>query len=284
MADSKSVGQGANTSDVYLDPSEVCHSGGGFRRHASCQPPCRFIMPQCQIPTTTITATYTISLEVYAPPSRTSTMTVTTAVTVTTNSVSFEPVYVGGGRASGDYFDPVTVIPMPSIVIPVTRPGGGVTTRVVSLPNWPTMGLWPVTGGSGSTDPWEPPRNTAAAQPFVGDEPSYTPPPMPPKLPSPVLTWEPPEPTPWTNTTTPSLSSSTTTTTTTAVPVPIVVWPSRSIQFTGDDDDDHGDELPCNLWFFSVRLDVGKKRKSKKEKKYDSVAKCRKVPQCAATC
>ncbi|CAK7234845.1 hypothetical protein SBRCBS47491_009087 [Sporothrix bragantina] len=95
------LGQGQNTSDVYIDPA------------------------LCAIPTTAVKATYTVSIEVYAGASSTLTQSITTTLTVTTDAISFSPVYVGGGRRSGDTFTPVPIIPMPSVVIPVT--GAGVT-------------------------------------------------------------------------------------------------------------------------------------------------------------
>ncbi|KAL1896124.1 hypothetical protein Sste5346_004866 [Sporothrix stenoceras] len=230
------MGQGLNISDVYIDPSLVCQDQDKLtvNRTAFCHAPCRLIMPECAIPTTTVTATYTISIEVYQGPSSTLTETITTAVTLTTASISYSPVYVGGGRSGGDTFTPIPIIPMPPIVLPVTsKPGGAatVTSRTISLPNWPTTGQWPPPGGVTNQDPWQAPSNTAntastasmVTQPPYVFSPSASPPPSP--------------------------SQSKTKTTTTVATAVIATWPPGSIEPTDKDDND---VIPCNAWFLNI--------------------------------
>lgn len=246
------MGQGANTSDVYLDPALVCNDGSPSTRTASCQAPCRFVMPQCAIPTTTITATYTVSVEVYDGLSKTETSTFTTAVTVTTDTVSFDPVYVGGGRSGGDMFTPVPVVPMPSVVVPITH-NGQPTSRTVVLPNWPTTGEWPRTSPTGGQDPWQPPANPSSTTSSRSsssdddDDGQTSTAPWTPEVSFPPR----PASTPFTNTRTyPTRSFSTSTTTTTAAAA-VLLWPSSSAQFT-DQDDNNDDEISCDAWFFMV--------------------------------
>ncbi|CAK7230756.1 hypothetical protein SEUCBS140593_007695 [Sporothrix eucalyptigena] len=223
------VGQGLNISDVYIDPALICQDGNAANRTVSCHAPCRLIMPECAIPTTTVTATYTVSIEVYQGPSSTLTETITTAVTITTASISFSPVYVGGGRSGGDSFTPVPIIPMPPIVLPVTPTAGGtVTSRTVSLPNWPTTGEWPPSGGVTNQDPWQAPTQsqsgsigrTTTQEPYVFS-PSYSP---------------------------PTIETTKTTSTTTAAGV-MMTWPPGSIEPTDQDDKDI---IPCDAWFLRI--------------------------------
>lgn len=225
-------------SDVYIDPSLVCQDGNAADRTASCHAPCRLIMPECAIPTTTVTATYTISIEVYQGPSSTLTETITTVVTVTTASVSFSPVYVGGGRSGGDTFTPVPIIPMPPIVLPVTPTAGGtVTSRTVSLPNWPTTGQWPPPGGVSNQDPWQAPTQSGTASSMTTQEPYVF-------SPSLYPTTGPAQPQP----TGTDRRTTKTTSTTTAAGV-IMTWPPGSIEPTDKDDNDI---IPCDAWFLRV--------------------------------
>ncbi|KIH89906.1 hypothetical protein SPBR_00013 [Sporothrix brasiliensis 5110] len=179
------MGQGMNISDVYIDPALVCQDGNTGNRIASCHQPCRLIMPQCAIPTTTVTATYTITFEVYQ---------------VTTASISFSPVYVGGGR-------------------------NGVT-----LPNWPTTGQWPPPGGVTNQDPWQAPTHSDASSSTSTQEPFAPPPPLYP-ITGPT---DPPVPKETVFRTT---EKTETTSTTTAAAV-IMTWPPGVIEPTDNDDDD----------------------------------------------
>ncbi|KJR82025.1 uncharacterized protein SPSK_02915 [Sporothrix schenckii 1099-18] len=235
------MGQGMNISDVYIDPSLVCQDGNNGNRIASCHQPCRLIMPQCAIPTTTVTATYTITFEVYQGPSSTLTETMITEVTVTTASISFSPVYVGGGRNGGDTFTPVPIIPMPSMILSVTPTAGGtVTTRTVTLPNWPTTGQWPPPGGVTNQDPWQAPTHSDASSSTSTQEPFA---PLPPLYPITGPT-DPPVP----KETDFRTTETTETTSTTTAAVVIMTWPPGVIEPTDNDDDDI---IPCHAWFLT---------------------------------
>lgn len=264
------LGQGVNTTDVFLDPALVCKSGDATEKGAQCNPPCRFIMPQCQIPRTTITADYEIGVEVYnGPSSTTTTTTITTRVVVTTDQASHEPVYVGNGRTPGEVFNPITIVPMPPITINITHADGRVTPRSIPLPNWPRTGKWPgdpeVTPNH--AEPWLPmqrPSSTSGAPTATKTGTSLTSFTSDASVP-PIIPWVPdmpePEPLSWslpTNrpaaTTSPATTSpattTTTTTTTTAPILPLMTWPPNSIEPTDGDPDD--DDLPCGTWFFFI--------------------------------
>ena len=123
-------------------------------------PPCRLILPECEVDVTTVTATYTVTAQVYNGPSSTSETTVTTTITVTASEVSHDPVYVGPGRIGGEVFDPISVIPVPPVTINITHIGGQVTPRIIPIPPYPRTGPWPLPDGDqpSFSDPWYPYR------------------------------------------------------------------------------------------------------------------------------
>ncbi|ERS97515.1 hypothetical protein HMPREF1624_05684 [Sporothrix schenckii ATCC 58251] len=137
---------------------------------------------------------------------------------VTTASISFSPVYVGGGRNGGDTFTPVPIIPMPSMILSVTPTAGGtVTTRTATLPNWPTTGQWPPPGGVTNQDPWQAPTHSDANSSTSTQEPFA---PLPPLYPITGPT-DPPVP----KETDFRTTETTETTSTTTAAVVIMTWP-----------------------------------------------------------
>jgi len=266
------VGQGANASDVYLPPELVCSDGLSDTREATCIPPCRFILPECQIEPTAVTATYTVTLGVYNEPSASSETTVTTTVTVHTDAVSFDPVYVGAGRTGGEIFNPIAIIPVPPITISITHQDGQVVPRTVPLPGYPRTGAWPLPEGRqpSSPDPWAqyvPPPSSTSLSSWASNQTSTATstdsdllpmgiirPPRPPATVPLDLVFD-PTPRPQTSeppVTYPSLTESSSSTE--LIGPVLQTWPPKAVQLTDqkDDDDDDDDDWPCDVWFFVV--------------------------------
>jgi hypothetical protein len=259
------VGQGANASDVYLPPELVCSDGLSDTREAACNPPCRFILPECQIEPTAVTATYTVTLEVYNGPSALSKTTVTPTVTVHTDAISYDPVYVGAGRTAGEIFNPIAIIPVPPITISVTYQDGQVVPRTVPLPAYPRTGAWPLPEGRqpSSLDPWAqyvPPPSSQTST-ATSTNSSWLPvgiikPPRPPATVPSDWVFD-PSPTPEASDLPVTYPSPTVTSSSTELIVPVVLqtWAPKAVQLRDqkdDDDDDGDDDWPCDVWFFFV--------------------------------
>ena len=267
-------------SDVFLPPELVCNTGPPSSRTASCQPPCRFILPECNLAggPTTITVTTAITAEVYIAPSSTSETTITTTLTVITDRVSHNPVTVGSDQTAGDVFNPVTIVPLPPITVGITKPGSEPTTRVIPLLPFPAVGDWPPRNGSppSSPVPWF--KRPTPTSPTGGPNPTDTktsstdiipitfptksrsfriptPKTTKPTYPPFTLTWtkSTPPPTtdiswfPW-----PPVTLNPTPTTTTSETPPFMTWPPNSIEFKPEEDGEEDDDLPCDMWFFFI--------------------------------
>ena len=231
--DLQGEGTQANRGEVvYLDPSVW------EEPQASCEAPCVLVFPPSQLPSsTTITmGTYktsvlygstTVSNTVTKLITTTTTLTLTLP-TVTTGEISYSNVNISRNQDTSSLWVEVSV-PVPPVTVTLPDGSSGSTTRVLTLPAWPS-----VTNGPPANDPDDGDDDDDDDDDWVS-------------IPDPITTTAAPVETDPPVTTLPTW---------TTYP-PYAVEP---VEDGDDDDDDDDDDHPggvivktsCKLWFFNI--------------------------------